>query len=86
LALIELMVIDMQDKSITAGDRATILSIYFMYGNMVSALISSFIGVGANVSIEIGFTACVAICIIACIFIFSYTKNGQVYLNFCSKV
>ena len=87
MALIEPMAMDMQNKTITTGDRATVLSMYSMGGNIVSALINPFMGVGADISIQIEFVSCVIICIAALLLIFCYVRSRREHRSyFCPKV
>lgn len=65
ISLLSPMIVDIENKSITIDDRATILSIYSMISSVISALISPLIGVCADISIELGFIICFTICIIA---------------------
>ncbi|MTI57460.1 MAG: MFS transporter [Geosporobacter ferrireducens] len=61
MSLINPIVLEIQNKSIVTGDRATMLSIYAMAGNFVAAIINLFIGKAADLSMEIGFAACALI-------------------------
>ena len=74
MSLIRPMVMDIENKSIILGDRATILSMYAIIGDITSALINPLIGKGADLSIEAAFTICFALSLIAFILFFIYRK------------
>ncbi len=65
ISLVSPMVVDIENKSITTEDRATILSIYSMISSVISAMISPVIGVCADISIDLAFFICCIICIMA---------------------
>lgn len=65
MSLMRPMITDIENKAITSGDRASILSIYAMAGDVVSALINPLIGRGADNSIETAFTLCFALSLAA---------------------
>lgn len=52
------MVIDIKNKSINTGDRATMLSIYSVIGSVVAISINPVIGFTANISLETGLMSC----------------------------
>lgn len=56
---------DIQNKSISTSDRATILSAYAMVVDIVSALINPVIGKTADMSIQLSFAVCSALAAIA---------------------
>ena len=65
ISLASPMVVDIENKSITIEDRATILSIYSMISSVISACVSPVIGICADISIELAFVTCFIICIMA---------------------
>ncbi len=65
ISLASPMVVDIENKSITIEDRATILSIYSMISSVISACVSPLIGICADISIELAFVTCFIICIMA---------------------
>jgi MFS family permease len=75
MSLMRPMVMDIENKSIISGDRATILSMYAMIGDVTSALINPLIGKGADLSIETAFTICFSLCLIAFILFLTYRKR-----------
>ncbi len=75
MSLINPMMSEIQNKSIVTGDRATILSIYAMIGNVVAAIINPFIGKTADISVQTGFTTCVFIGVCGYSFFLIYKKK-----------
>ncbi|MDP4089635.1 MAG: MFS transporter [Bacillota bacterium] len=71
------MALDMQNKSITTGDRATILSVYAMGGDLIGALFNPVIGGAADVSVEAAFAVCFIICILVCLTLLIYRKKSK---------
>ncbi|GAA0181741.1 MFS transporter [Clostridium sediminicola] len=61
MSLINPIITDIQNKSIATADRATMLSIYAMVGNIVAAIINPFIGKSADISVQSAFTICLFI-------------------------
>lgn len=49
---------DIQNKSITTDDRATLLSTYAMAGDIIASIANLSIGKAANVSLNLGFITC----------------------------
>lgn len=74
MSLIRPMVMDIENKSIILGDRATILSMYAIIGDITSALINPLIGKGADLSIETAFTICFVLSLTAFILFLIYRK------------
>ncbi|MGG7214229.1 MFS transporter [Clostridium nigeriense] len=64
--------LDIENKSITSIDRATVLSIYSMIGSVISAGINPIIGVASNYSLEMGLIICCVIGFISIILISIY--------------
>lgn len=65
MALIQPILLNMQNKVINTGDRATILSIYAMITDLVAAFINPIIGKTADISVSAAFKTCVVVCILA---------------------
>ncbi|MBB6214211.1 MFS family permease [Anaerosolibacter carboniphilus] len=61
MSLINPIVLEIQNKAIITGDRATMLSIYAMAGNIVAAIINPLIGKAADISVQTAFGTCVLI-------------------------
>ncbi|MCY6371654.1 MFS transporter [Clostridium ganghwense] len=77
MALINPIVLEIQNKSINTGDRATILSIYAIIGDIVAVSINPLIGKAADVSVETAFKICVIICICAYALLFFYKRKSK---------
>ncbi|MDZ5001567.1 MFS transporter, partial [Clostridium perfringens] len=75
MALMEPMVIDIKNKSIFSGNRATILSIYSMLGSIISAVINPIIGFASNSSLENGLIICSLISLVSIILIRYFIKT-----------
>lgn len=75
MSLIEPMFMDIENKSIDTGDRATILSIYAMVGDISAAILNPIIGKAADVSIITSLKVCTLICILICILFLIYRRN-----------
>lgn len=76
MSLVRPMIINIENKSIITGDRATILSMYAIIGDVTSALINPMIGRGADLSIETAFTICFALSLTAFMLFLIY-KNRE---------
>lgn len=82
MSLINPIVLEIQNKSIVTGDRATILSMYAMAGDVVAVVINPAIGKTADISIQTAFITCVIISVIGYIFFLIYKKmNSASELN-----
>lgn len=77
MSLIGSIALDIQNKTINTGDRATILSIYSMGGNLIAAFINPFIGKTADISIEVAFALCLVISICAYVLFALYKKMSE---------
>lgn len=77
MSLVEPMYVDIQNKSIYTGDRATILSIYAMIGDVLAAVINPSIGRAADISVINAFIVCVIISILACILLYIYGRTQK---------
>lgn len=80
MALIEPMSLKIQNKEITTGDRASILSMYAMVSDLISAFVNPIIGKVADVSLVTALTTCFLFCfagiILLCIFSKSVAGNN----------
>jgi MFS family permease len=77
MSLVEPMFMDIENNSITTGDRATILSIYAMVGDVSAALVNPVIGKAADVSLIASFKVCAIIGILICILFLIYSNNEK---------
>lgn len=80
-AIVSPMVLDIENKSISTADRATILSLFSVFGDLTSAGINVVIGKIADISTPSAFTACVVICVCAYILLFVYKKKRIEEIN-----
>lgn len=78
MSLIEPIYVEIQNRAIITKDRATLLSIYAMIGNIIAALINPVIGRAADFSVQAGFMVCVVISGLALLFFSSYKKIQQI--------
>ena len=72
MAIINPIYAELQNLSITSGDRATVLSIYAMVGNVIAAVINPFIGKSADIAIETAFFTCFIIAMCGLLFFYLY--------------
>ncbi|TYP49791.1 MFS transporter [Thermosediminibacter litoriperuensis] len=71
------ILLDIQNRSITTADRATLLSIYSMIINIIGAVLNPAVGRAADISIETAFTVCGIIATVAFILIYAYFRSGE---------
>lgn len=64
-SIIKPIILDIENKSINTTNRATVLSIYAMAGDILSSVVNIFIGKFADISIEVAFKACTFISVVA---------------------
>ncbi|QOR35106.1 MFS transporter [Clostridium sp. 'deep sea'] len=74
MSIINPIYAELQNLSITSGDRATVLSIYAMVGNVIAAVINPFIGKSADIAIETAFFTCFMIAMCGLLFFYLYIK------------
>ncbi|MCG0276521.1 MAG: MFS transporter [Thermosediminibacteraceae bacterium] len=78
------IILDIQNKSITTTDRATLLSIYSMIIDVVGAVLNPAIGRAADVSIETAFIVCGIIAAVSFIlvnFYFNFSARRANYIK-----
>ena len=75
-ALIGPIAMEVQNKAITVADRATILSLYAMTGDIVSAAINPVIGKSADISIVNAMVTCLLISLFALGLFLVYRKKS----------
>lgn len=75
-SLIEPIYIEIQNRTIFSSDRATLLSIYAMIGNIIAAILNPVIGKAADFSVQAAFMVCVLVSGLAFLF-FKLYKNRQ---------
>lgn len=74
MAVMQPIITEIKNKSISIGDRATILSIYSMLSSIIATIINPIIGYSSEVSIEAGFITCFIIGIVGCLILNKYNK------------
>lgn len=74
-AIISPIILDIENKSITTTDRATLLSIYAMFGDLIAAGANVVIGKTADISLSASFITCIVMCTCAYILFILYKKN-----------
>lgn len=72
---------DIQNKSVTTDNRATILSIYAMTADIINSAINIAVGKATNVSLKFTFVFCGALIIVGFIFVSVYFKKEAVHRN-----
>ena len=75
MSLIEPIYIEIQNRAIFTKDRATLLSIYAMVGNLIAAIINPVIGKAADFSLQGAFATCVILSGLGFLFFKLYTKK-----------
>lgn len=73
-AIISPIVLNIENKSINTSDRATLLSIFSMFGSLASSGANVIIGKTAEISISWAFAICVVMCVFAYILLYVYKK------------
>lgn len=68
---------DIQNKSISTGDRATMLSAYAMAGDIFAAVTNISVGKASDLSLEFGFLLCGLFSAIAVILVIFYYKRSN---------
>ena len=84
-ALFTPIVMEIENKSVTTGERATILSIYSVIGSVVSAVINPLIGLGADYSLRTSFLLCSMLCVIAFIAMNCYLVKEDSKMKLCNE-
>lgn len=73
-ALVQPIALDIQNSSVLTNDRATVLSLYAMFGDIVASLVNLIVGRTANISLQYAFASCGTISLISCGLVFIYFK------------
>jgi MFS family permease len=74
-AIIHPIVLDIENSSINNLDRATLLSVFAMFGDLTGAGVNVFIGKAADISTEAAFFTCVIMSAFAFMLFFIYKKK-----------
>jgi len=80
-AIVSPIVLDIENKSISTIDRATLLSVFAMFADLTGAGVNIIIGKTADISTPLAFITCVAICICAYILLVIYKKKNFNEIN-----
>lgn len=73
-AIISPIVLNIENRSINTSNRATILSIFSMFGSLAGSGANVIIGKTAEISISWAFAICVVMCVFAYILLYVYKK------------
>ena len=84
-ALFAPIVMEIENKSVTTGERATILSIYSVIGSVVCAAINPLIGLVADYSLVTSFLLCSMLCVIAFIAMNCYLVKEDSKMKLCNE-
>lgn len=84
-ALFAPIVMEIENKSVITGDRATVLSIYSVIGSVVSAVINPLIGLGADYSLRTSFLLCSMLCVVALIAVNYYLARENSKMKLLMK-
>ncbi|ERI93378.1 hypothetical protein HMPREF1982_01802 [Clostridiales bacterium oral taxon 876 str. F0540] len=71
-AIISPIVLDIENNNIENAGRATLLSVFAMFGDMTAAGVNVIIGKIADISTSSAFMVCVVICVLAYILFYIY--------------
>lgn len=74
-AIISPMVLEVQNRNINNSQRATLLSVFAIFGDLTTAGVNVIIGKAAGISTSFAFITCVGICICAYILLFIYRNK-----------
>ena len=74
-AIISPIVLDIENRNISTASRATLLSVFAMFGDLTAAGANVIIGKTADISTSSAFITCVIMCICAYILLLVYKKN-----------
>ncbi len=82
-AIISPIVLEIENKSISTINRATLLSIFAMFGDLTAAGVNVIIGKTADISTSSAFMTCVGMCVCAYILFVVYKKKSvkEVYVE-----
>lgn len=80
-AIISPIILDIENKSICTINRATLLSIFAMFGDLTGAGVNVIIGKTADISTSSAFITCVFMCVFAYMLLFVYKKKSDKQTN-----
>lgn len=73
-AIISPIIMEIENRSINNADRATLLSVFAVFGDITAAGANVIIGKTADISVPLAFIACVIMCVCACILLLCYKQ------------
>lgn len=73
-AIVQPIILAIENKTASSDNRATILSMYAMMGDAISTILNIIIGKAADVSVSSAFGTCSVLSIIVCLLAFVYFK------------
>lgn len=80
-AMMSPIVTDIENRTITVTNRATILSIYSMAGSLIASLGNLLVGQAAKNSVQAALVVCIVMSIVAYIFMIIYSKRKIVLIQ-----
>jgi MFS family permease len=81
LSIAQPTILDIQNKSIITNNRATMLSIYAMAGDILSAIVNPIIGKSADISLQAAFITCTAFSFLALVLVIIFFKKPAIDTN-----
>lgn len=76
-SIISPIVLDIQNRNISSVDRATLLSVFAMFGDLTGVGVNVVIGKIADISTSAAFIACTVMCACAYMLLFIYNKKAS---------
>lgn len=76
-AVIYPMILEIENRSINNVDRATLLSVFAVFGDITAAGANVIIGKTADISVSSSFITCVVMCVCAYILLFVYKNESK---------
>lgn len=71
-AIVQPIILAIENEAVTSENRATMLSMYAMMGDVISVILNIVIGKAADTSLPAAFGTCAALSVIVCILAFVY--------------
>jgi len=80
-AIISPIVLDVENRNISTVERATLLSVFAMFGDLTAAGANVIIGKTADISTSSAFVTCVIMCVFAYILLIAYKKKNIIKIS-----
>jgi len=80
-AIISPIVLDVENRNISTVERATLLSVFAMFGDLTAAGANVIIGKTADISTSSAFITCVIMCVCAYILLIAYKKKNIIKIS-----